>query len=78
MRRDRELTAEINTIQQEIRQVYGSPRMTHELARRGHRTGHNDVARLMRNGDLGPPPKKRIRVTKRSRKRDQVASPGRV
>ena len=73
VRRDRELTAEINTIQQEVRQVYGSPRMTHELARRGHRVGHNHVARLMRDGDLGARPKKRIRVTTRSRKGDQVA-----
>ena len=89
MRRDRELTAEINTIQQEVRQVCGSPRMTRELARHGHRVGHNHVARLMRDGDLGARPKKRIRVATRSRKGDQVtqnvldrrfqvASPGRV
>ena len=71
--RDRELTAEINTIQLEVRQVYGSPRMTHELAGRGHRLGHNHVARLMRDGDLGARSKKRIRVTTRSRKGDQVA-----
>ena len=73
MRRDRVLTAEINTIQQEVRQVYASPRMTHELARRGHRVGHNHVAWLMRDGDLGARSKKRIRVTTRSRKGDQVA-----
>ena len=73
MRRDRVLTAEINTIQQEVRQVCGSPRMTRELARHGHRVGHNHVARLMRDGDLGARPKKRIRVTTRSRKGDQVA-----
>ena len=50
----------------------GSPRMTHELARCGHRLGHIHVARLMRDGDLGARPQKRIRVATRSRKGDQV------
>ena len=53
--------------------MYGSPRMTRELGRRGSRVGHNHVARLMREGDLGARPKKRMRVTTRSRKGDQVA-----
>ena len=73
VRRDRELTGQIKTIQQEVRHVYGSPRMTRELGRRGSRVGHNHVARLMREGDLGARPKKRMRVTTRSRKGDQVA-----
>jgi transposase InsO family protein len=73
VRRDRELAEEIELIQKQVRRVYGSPRMTQELARRGHCVGHNHVARLMRERDLGARPKKRVRVTTRARKGDQVA-----
>ena len=73
VRRDRELTEQIGQIQKEVRHVYGSPRMTRELARRRERVGHNHVARLMREGDLAARPRKRFRVTTRSRKGDQVA-----
>ena len=67
VRRDRELAEEIELIQKQVRRVYGSPRMTQELARRGHCVGHNHVARLMRERDLGARPKKRVRVTSRCR-----------
>ena len=73
VRRDRALIDQIGQIQKEVRQVYGSPRMTRELARRGQRVGHNHVARLMREGDLAARPRKRFRVTTRSSKGHQVA-----
>ncbi len=72
-RRDRELTDQIRKIQKDVDYVYGSPRMTRELVRRKKPVGHNRVARLMREADLGARPKKRFRVTTRARKGDRVA-----
>ena len=73
LRSDRELTAQIKQIQEEVRYVYGSPRMTEELVRGGKPVGHNRVARLMREADLGARPRKRFRVTTRSHPGHQVA-----
>ena len=46
---DEHLRDLIAGIQKEVHYRYGSPRMTRELRRRGHRAGHNRVA--------GTPPK---------------------
>jgi len=46
---DEHLRDLIAGIQKEVNYRYGSPRMTRELRRRGHRAGHNRVA--------GTPPK---------------------
>ena len=57
------------TLVQEIRAVclewpsYGSPRVTRELHRRGHRVNHKRVARLMREAHLVCRRKKRFVVT---------------
>jgi len=49
---DRELLTEIRQIHEQSRGTYGSPRVTAELRARGHRVGHNRVARLMRANDI--------------------------
>jgi len=63
---DRELVGQIREIQQEVQRRYGSPRVTRELGRRGRYVGHNRVARLMRENELGARPKRRFRVTTKS------------
>ena len=70
---DEQLGDLIKGIQQEVKNRYGSPRMTQELGRRGHRVGHNRVARLMREGQLGARPRKAYRVTTKSNHGHPVA-----
>ena len=72
-RADRELLEQIRQIQQEVKRRYGSPRVTRELARGGRRVGHNRVARLMRENDMGARPKRRFRVTTKSDEALEVA-----
>ena len=59
---DEQLRELIEGIQEEVHYRYGSPRMTRELRRRGHRVGHNRVARLMRQGKLGARRRKAYRL----------------
>lgn len=47
-----ELLVEIREIHEQSRRTYGAPRVTGQLRRRGHRVGHNRVARLMANDQL--------------------------
>lgn len=70
---DEHLGELIKGIQQEVKYRYGSPRMTRELRRRGRRVGHNRVARLMREGQLGARPRKPYRVTTKSNHGHPVA-----
>jgi putative transposase len=70
---DEQLGELIKGIQQELKYRYGSPRMTQELRRRGRRVGHNRVARLMREGQLGARPRKPYRVTTKSNHGHPVA-----
>ena len=70
---DEQLGELIKGIQQEVKYRYGSPRMTRELRRRGRRVGHNRVARLMREGQLGARPRKPYRVTTKSNHGHPVA-----
>jgi transposase InsO family protein len=70
---DEQLGDLIKGIQQEVKYRYGSPRMTRELRRRGRRVGHNRVARLMREGQLGARPRKPYRVTTKSNHKHPVA-----
>lgn len=60
------LVEQIREIQEQVKHCYGSPRMTRELARRGHPVGHNRVARLMAKHGLGARPRKKHRVTTNS------------
>jgi len=70
---DERLGELIKGIQQEMKYRYGSPRMTKELSRQGHQVGHNRVARLMREGQLGARPRKACRVTTKSNHKHPVA-----
>lgn len=70
---DERLTASITEIQREVKYRYGSPRMTRELRRRGLCVGHNRVARLMRDEELGARRRKAYRVTTRSNHSHPVA-----
>jgi putative transposase len=72
-RTDERLGDLIKAIQQEVKYRYGSPRMTRELRRRGRQVGHNRVARLMREGQLGARPRKPYRVTTKSNHGHPVA-----
>jgi len=63
---DEELVKRIKKIQKRVKYRYGSPRMTKALAGEGHHVGHNRVARLMREHDLGRRPRKRYRSTTKS------------
>lgn len=47
-----ELLVEIREIHETSRRTYGAPRVTGQLRRRGHRVGHNRVARLMADDGL--------------------------
>jgi len=60
-----ELVAEIRTIHADSAGTYGSPRVTHELRRRGWRANHKRVERLMAaHGIIGHRPRRRRGLTK--------------
>jgi putative transposase len=59
------LVAKIRTIHAESGGTYGSPRVTHELRRRGWRVNHKRVERLMAaHGIVGHRPRRRRGLTK--------------
>ena len=59
------LVAKIRTIHRESGGTYGSPRVTHELRRRGWRVNHKRVERLMAaHGLVGHRPRRRRGLTK--------------
>jgi len=70
---DKALSQEILQIHQESGGTYGSPRVYHELKRRGKRLGENRVARLMRKDGLRAKTKRRFKVTTDSRHHLPVA-----
>jgi putative transposase len=60
-----ELVAKIRTIHRESSGTYGSPRVTHDLRRRGWRVNHKRVERLMAaHGIVGHRPRRRRGLTK--------------
>lgn len=61
--RDATLAHEIWLVQEKAHYRYGSPRVTEQLARRGHRVGHNHVARLMCENGLQARRRRRFRST---------------
>jgi putative transposase len=64
-REEARLVAEIRRIHARSRGVYGSPRVTAELGRRGWRVNHKRVERLMRaHGIVGHRPRRRRSLTK--------------
>lgn len=70
---DEELVESIKKIQKRVKYRYGSRRMTKALARERHQVGHNRVARLMREYDLGRRPRKHYRSTTKSDHKRPVA-----
>jgi putative transposase len=72
-RREKELTGQIQEIQNQVHHRYGSPRITKELQRRGRQVGHNHVARIMRENGLWARPKRRFVITTRSEEGQEVA-----
>jgi len=70
---EKKLVAEIQQIQGEVNHRYGSPRMTEQLRRRGRKVGHNRVARIMREKELGARRKRRFVLTTRSEEGQKVA-----
>jgi transposase InsO family protein len=64
--RDQQLTAQIRSIFTDSRRTYGSPRVHAELQAQGVRTARKRVARLMRQAQLCPRPRRRrVRTTDR-------------
>jgi transposase InsO family protein len=64
VREEGELVAEIRKIHTELDKTYGSPRMTSELHRRGHRVNHKRIERLMRAHDVvAISERRRVRTT---------------
>ena len=63
---DQQLVEQIREIQQQEKLRLGSPRLTDRLAKRGRRVGHNRVARLIAEHDLGARRKKPFRLTTQS------------
>jgi putative transposase len=67
-REEARLVREIRRIHARSRGVYGSPRVTAELRRRGWRTNHKRVERLMRShGIVGHRPRRRRSLTRQDR-----------
>jgi putative transposase len=67
-REEARLVREIRRIHARSRGVYGSPRVTAELRRRGWRTNHKRVERLMRShGIVGYRPRRRRSLTRQDR-----------
>lgn len=62
-RQDRELLDEIKRVHARSKGVYGSPKITAELADEGLQVGRNKVAKLMRLEGLRGCPRRRYRVT---------------
>jgi putative transposase len=70
---DERLVERIKEIQERVKHRYGSPRITEALGRAGCSVGHNRVARLMREHELGRRPRKRYRSTTNSAHSHPVA-----
>jgi len=72
-KRDRELLEDIKCIHAQSKGVYGSPKITAELADRGFKVGRHKVAKLMRLEHLRGCPKRRYRITTEQNPSHQVA-----
>lgn len=62
-RQDRELLSEIRKAFESSRQTYGSPRVFEELRRRGLPCSRRRIERLMREGGITPPRRRKFRKT---------------
>lgn len=73
-REDARLAAEIRTVHQQARGIYGSPRVHVELQQRAFQVGRHRVARLMREQGLTARFKRRFRRTTDSKHNDPIAA----
>lgn len=67
------LVKEIADIQESVKYRYGSPRIHRELKMRGYTIGHNRVARLIKENDLGRRTRKLYRSTTMSKHKLHIA-----
>jgi putative transposase len=65
-----ELVREVQAIHAQMRQSYGSRRMSQEMSRRGHAVGRERARRLMREGGV----QARVRRTHRYARREQASA----
>ncbi len=70
---DELLVQQIRDIQHKSKRRYGSPRLTQKLAKWGIQVGHNRVARLIAERDLGALRKKPFKLTTQSKAGQFVA-----
>jgi len=71
--KDQVLMKEINTIFNNSKQTYGSPRITIELERLGHKVSRPKVVRLMKRLGLKSSVKKKYRITTDSNHKFPIA-----
>jgi putative transposase len=72
------LRQQIKIIHVKSRQTYGSPRVTDQLRKAGHKHGRNRIARLMKEQGLVGRQKRRYRVQTTDSHHDQPIAPNRL
>lgn len=72
------LVVDIERIFKENRDLYGSPRIQHQLARQGRCHGRNRIARLMRQKHLCARAKRRFRIPTTDSNHDLPIAPNRL
>jgi len=72
---DQSLTEQIETIHQNSRRTYGSPRIQEELADNGVQCGHNRVARLMGEVGLAAKQSRKFKITTTDSNHDDPVAP---
>jgi putative transposase len=77
-REDQALAAHVETLHQQSRQTYGSPRIVAALRARGQRHGRRRIARIMKQKGLCGRPKRRYRVRTTDSHHDHPIAPNRL
>jgi transposase InsO family protein len=77
-REDQALAAQVETLHQQSRQTYGSPRIVAALRARGQRHGRRRIARLMKQQGLCGRQKRRYRVQTTDSHHDHPIAPNRL
>ena len=67
------LFVKVNAIFEESKRTYGSPRIVAELHKEGIRCGKNRVARIMRQYNISPIPRKKFKVTTNSDHSEEIS-----
>ena len=73
VRRDKKILSEIRLIHSEVRETYGSPRMTDEMQARGHAINHKRIERIMQENGIQGIPARKFKVTTDSKHRFPLA-----